>query len=103
MKGLGDLEGGLVKSQANAVNSDGSVVVGYSESANGGEAFYWTQAGGMVSLGSLSGGMVVSGTLTRRNFQSKASAVNPDGSVVVGQSKSTSGLEAFVGHKQEEW
>ncbi len=85
MKGLGDLEGGLVKSRAIAVNSDGSVVVGISESTSGREAFYWTQAGGMVGLGSLAGG----------SFYSNANAVNSDGSVIVGQSNSTSGLEAF--------
>ena len=70
---------------AHAVNSDGSVVVGASDSSNGTEAFRWTQAGGMVGLGDLAGG----------DFESWAHGVNSDGSVVVGMSESISGHEAF--------
>ena len=54
--GVGDLPGGGISSQAFAVSADGLVVVGGSSSANGGEAFRWTQAGGMVGLGDLPGG-----------------------------------------------
>ena len=54
--GVGDLPGGVISSQAFAVSADGLVVVGGSSSANGGEAFRWTQAGGMVGLGDLPGG-----------------------------------------------
>lgn len=73
--GLGYLRGGN-SSGANAVNADGSVVVGGSTTANNvhnPEAFRWTQSGGMVGLGYLSGD----------NF-SAAHAVNANGSVVVG-------------------
>lgn len=54
--GLGDLPGGAVFSTSVDVSGDGSVVVGNSSSANGTEAFRWTQAGGMVGLGDLAGG-----------------------------------------------
>jgi probable HAF family extracellular repeat protein len=60
-------------------------VVGEGNSANGVEAFRWTEAGGMVGLGSLAGGA----------FYSIAYGVNSDGSVVVGQSNSANGWEAF--------
>ena len=85
IKGLGDLPEGDFASYAGAVNSDGSVVVGNSKStSNNTEAFRWTQAGGMVGLGTLGGDYSV------------AAAVNSDGSVIVGTSKSTNGdHEAF--------
>lgn len=67
-------------SRANAVSADGSVVVGESRAANDSVdmtgsilAFRWTQADGMVSLGTLPGGKY-----------SLANDVNADGSVVVG-------------------
>jgi probable HAF family extracellular repeat protein len=83
--GLGDLPGGTVSSEANAVSSDGKVVVGVSESANGSEAFRWTKAGGIAPLGDLAGGV----------FSSIAYGVSTDGSVVVGRGKSATGSEAF--------
>jgi probable HAF family extracellular repeat protein len=55
------------------------VVVGYSSSSNGNEAFRWTQATGMVGLGDLPGGSVVS----------FANAVSANGQVVTGESSST--------------
>jgi len=82
---LGDLAGGVFFSYARAVNSDGSVVVGYSNSTNGNEAFRWTEADGMVGLGDLDGG----------SYYSYAHGVNSDGSVVVGYSGSANGPEAF--------
>jgi probable HAF family extracellular repeat protein len=48
---LGDLPGGAVSSAARAVSADGSVVIGYSNSGVGMEAFRWTRRGGMVGLG----------------------------------------------------
>jgi probable HAF family extracellular repeat protein len=82
MASLGTLNGGSF-SVANGVNADGSVVVG---SAIDGavpqlpfpyaprtRAFRWTQASGMVSLGTLNGGS-----------SSSASGVNANGLVVVG-------------------
>ncbi len=90
MVGLGDLPGGDFYSEAYGVSADGSVIVGYSSSAASGpyphmEAFYWTAAEGMVGLGDLPGG----------DFNSFATAVSADGSVIVGYSSSASGPEAF--------
>jgi len=84
MVGLGDLPGGSFDSDAQAVSSDGLVVVGVGNSASGFEAFRWT-SGGMVGLGDLSGG----------SFNSGASGVSADGSVVVGIGSSAFGDEAF--------
>jgi probable HAF family extracellular repeat protein len=95
MVGLGYLpgvNGFLGFSTANGVSADGSVVVGYSNGGNGFngnliEAFRWTQAGGMVGLGVLSGGIA-----------SYANGVSADGSVVVGYSATDpfTGAEAFI-------
>jgi probable HAF family extracellular repeat protein len=61
------------------------VVVGFSASASGREAFRWTYAWGMVGLGDL----------PQNDFYSEAYGVSADGSVVVGYSRSASGPEAF--------
>src|SRR5262249_5952685 len=82
MVGLGDLQGraGLsVSSLAQGVSADGSVVVGFGRLRRGVgefvydfEPFRWTQAGGMVSLGSLMG------------QDGEARGVSADGKVIVG-------------------
>jgi probable HAF family extracellular repeat protein len=77
---LGDLPGGSFDSDAWGISADGSVVVGSSQSANGREAFLWTQNEGMKGLGDLPGGP----------FQSIAFGVSDDGSVIAGQSLSRS-------------
>jgi probable HAF family extracellular repeat protein len=84
-QGLGYLLGGGESSSADGISADGSVVVGYSDSASGNQAFRWTNDGGMVGLGDLPGG----------NFGSGATGVSADGSVVVGSGASVSGTEAF--------
>ncbi len=84
-QGLGDLPGGLFRSEANAISADGTVVVGFGSSASGGRAVLWTLADGIISLGDLPGG----------NSSSVANGVSADGTVVVGASSSTSGTEAF--------
>ena len=81
---LGDLRF-IAYSKPSSISADGSVVVGWSFSASGQEAFRWTQGGGMVGLGDLPGG----------KYKSSASAVSADGLVVVGWSNSPSGREAF--------
>jgi probable HAF family extracellular repeat protein len=81
---LGLLPGGS-SSQASAINTNGSVVVGSGNNSGINEAFRWTQADGMVGLGFLPGGN-----------SSDASGVNADGSVVVGSGAgSSSAGEAF--------
>jgi probable HAF family extracellular repeat protein len=86
MVGLGYLAGGFLYSEAYGVSSDGSVVVGLSDTASAVEAFRWTSGGGMVGLGDLPGGW----------FYSEAHGVSPDGSVVVGVSRTASGYEVFI-------
>ncbi|MCL6420735.1 autotransporter domain-containing protein [Aestuariirhabdus haliotis] len=72
---------------ANAISADGLVVVGDDNTTAGqDQAFRWTQAGGSVSLGSLTGSM----------GGSNAADVSSDGSVVVGFSRNASSSnEAF--------
>ncbi len=71
---LGTLGGS--SSSPNAVSADGSVVIGFADTAGdvGQHAFRWTQTGGMTDLGTLGG------------TQSRARALSADGSVVVGNS-----------------
>jgi probable HAF family extracellular repeat protein len=83
---LGDLAGGAFSSFAVGVSADGTVVVGFGNSASGMEAFRWTAGGGMVGLGFLGDDGVSTGAL----------GVSDDGTVVVGFSSSASGSgEAF--------
>ncbi len=89
MIGLGILPGGTF-SEATAVNTNGSVVVGYSYSANvpTGEAFRWTSSTGMKSIKGLlvSNGVKMSGW-TLANAQ----GVSSDGSIIVGYGTDPSG------------
>ncbi len=89
-QGLGDLAGGVFRSNASAVSGNGLVVVGSAESSTGTEAFYWSIADGMIGLGDLPGGSI----------SSVANDVSADGSVIVGQgsrgSVAASQGEAFV-------
>ncbi len=80
---LGALGGGT-NSAANAVSGDGAATFGWSESAQGRQAFSWTLAGGLVGLGDLAGGA----------FDSEALAANSDGSVVVGTGTDSIGAAA---------
>ncbi len=86
--GLGFFPGspGGFFSEAQGVSADGSVVVGWSDTASTDfEAFRWTVSGGLVGLGDLPGG----------SFDSEAIATSADGSVIVGEGTSASGTEAF--------
>lgn len=85
--GLGYLSAsGSPSSDARAISADGSVIAGYSTTANGTEAYRWTQATGMVSLGDLAGG----------TDDSKAFGMSADGSELVGFGTSANGQEAFI-------
>jgi len=86
---LGDLPGSTFYSFATAISSNGNVVVGYSYSSDGKQAFRWSQTDGMVGLGYLPGAISKS---------SVAAGVSGDGAVVVGYGKSTNpgaATEAF--------
>ena len=91
--GIGLLRG-TTASMATDVSADGSVIVGISGGTSSnpsipysifsGQAFRWTQADGMVGLGSLSAGS-----------QSGAYGVSEDGTVVVGLSETAEGIQVF--------
>lgn len=87
-QGLGHIEGRPIASGATAISDDGLVVAGYSGTTigtnyptNNGEAFRWTQSGGMVGLGDLPGGL----------FLSTAFCISGDGTAVGGASHSLAG------------
>ncbi|MEZ4282160.1 MAG: pentapeptide repeat-containing protein [Myxococcota bacterium] len=86
VQALGDLPGGLDRSNAYDVSADGSTIVGYGHSSSGPEAFRWNASVGMVGLGDLPGG----------TFSSEALAVSDDGTTIVGSSESGVGREAFI-------
>ena len=83
MSDLGTIGGNDV--YANAISSDGSVVVGYANNAsNQNRAFRW-RSGIMTDLGTFAGGS-----------WSFAYGVSADGSVIVGESDSSAGSRAFL-------
>jgi probable HAF family extracellular repeat protein len=123
MVSLGNLpDGSFKQSEASRISADGTVIVGWGDPVGNGwnwntnKGFRWTQAGGMVDIGSLNGsthywpedvsadGSVVVGNGGQQAFrwtqsggivglgvlpgrsESRAVAVSDDGSVVVGES-----------------
>jgi len=105
MVGLGDFPGGAFKSNALAVSADGSIVVGSSSStfdvhdyARYGEAFYWTESGGMqnlknilINLGAdLTAWDSTTWTLT------EATGISPDGKTIVGYGFNGGSPEAWI-------
>lgn len=72
MDNLGSFCNGCT-SRANAVSSDGSVIVGYAEYGTYHNAFRWTPTLGLQDIGRLGGS------------QSEANGVSEDGSIVVGR------------------
>ncbi|MGB1129751.1 MAG: hypothetical protein ACPG4K_06860 [Haloferula sp.] len=86
MVGLGDLPGGGAKSSdALAVSSDGSVVVGSGNSGQGPEAVIWRN-GVIEALGDLDGG----------ETNARLLDINSSGSIAVGQGTTASGAVAMV-------
>lgn len=82
-----DLPSGMKWLGTMGVSGDGSTLVGqaYRDGTSDHEAFFWTQEMGMVGLGDLPGG----------EFNSRASGVSANGSVVVGYATSALGVEAY--------
>lgn len=83
---LGDLPGGTSSSSAYGISNNGSYVVGGSNSFNGSEAFFWSEATGMQALGDLQGG----------RFTSSAWGVTDDGRYIVGSGHSSNGYRAVL-------
>ena len=83
-KPLGFLPGATAFSFSTSVSADGSVVVGYSNTATTTEAFRWTQPTGTVALTNLPGGTA-----------SYAFGVSSDGNVILGLSELPAGTRAF--------
>jgi uncharacterized repeat protein (TIGR03803 family)/probable HAF family extracellular repeat protein len=87
-QGLGDFAGGDFDSLAQSVSADGSVIAGYGTTASGIQAFRWTAATGMVSLGNLPDGSLV---------MSAAYDVSADGTTVVGSGDPGGGWDTHKG------
>ncbi len=85
VRSLGDLTDGNAWSDAYGVSANGQVVVGQSFSAEGPQAFRWSDETGMVGMGDLAGG----------EYNSSSLAASADGTVIVGVSWSGNGPEAF--------
>ena len=81
--GIGDIPGGLVGSYAYGVSTDGSTVVGYSDTATGPLGFSWTN-GVRSTLGDLFGG----------STYSAAVACSANGQIVAGWSENAAGLQS---------
>src|SRR5262245_25344722 len=73
-RGLGDLSGGDVLSEGNAVSENGIFVAGRSASSGGSEACFYSALDGLVGLGDLAGG----------KFVSQAQDTSGNGRVIVG-------------------
>lgn len=83
MQGLGDLPGGAFHSIAADTTADGSVVVGSAASAQGGEAFVWSEAQGMRSLSDM---LQADYNLDMSRWELwEATAISDDGLVIVGR------------------
>lgn len=73
--GLGVLPGSEIPTSVPwRISANGRVVVGWASTGNGREAFRWTESEGMVGMGDLPGAL----------FDSWATGVSADGSVIVG-------------------
>jgi probable HAF family extracellular repeat protein len=85
---IGFLPGGTSGNYSDAygITPEGSVIVGYSSTADGHEAVRWTRESGMQGLGHLAPG---------NHFSDAAHAVSADGSIIVGQAESAQGEQAF--------
>lgn len=96
-------EGGMVNiantngdSYAHKTSHDGSVVVGVKTSGTVTHAFRWTEATGMVDMGSLLGS-------ASADPYSAAYDVSADGSVIVGQSQASSGELEYTPRRAFRW
>ena len=96
MIGLGDLPGGAFDSEAWDASGDGSVVVGYSSTASGTEAFRWTSPGGMERLWDVLLAAGVDPAASGWTNLTYVYGVNLDGSAIAGYGTRNGNTEAFV-------
>jgi hypothetical protein len=90
---IGDLPGGepvpgfeFATGQARLASNGGALISGNGRGTSGPEAWIWTQAGGMVGIGDLAGGI----------FESRIASMSPDGSILLGASYGTHGQGSFL-------
>jgi probable HAF family extracellular repeat protein len=99
MISLGDLPGGVMRSEALDVSADGSVVVGWALTLrpDGQEvqnAFFWTEPTGMVDLRQA---LIAGGVLSLENSRLiEATGVSADGLTIVGTAFHNGQQQAFV-------
>ena len=95
MVGLGDLSGGSFNSFAYDVSSDGSVVVGFSDSDSDGSAFIWDQTNSMRNLRDV---LINDFSLDLTGWRlSFATGISGDGQTIVGWGRNPDGFsEAWV-------
>jgi probable HAF family extracellular repeat protein len=89
LSSVGPLPHGIMQSLAQGISADGTVIVGEMRGADRSEAFRWTQSGGVVGLGDLTG------DAPNDRFNSIASDVSANGSVVVGVGTANNLSRAF--------
>jgi probable HAF family extracellular repeat protein len=87
--------GSTMYSYAQGVSADGNMVIGYSTTPNGQEAFFWTPQGGMVNL---LDALTAAGADTTGWLLSYAYAVSADGRFIVGQGLHFGHTEAWAAH-----
>jgi probable HAF family extracellular repeat protein len=85
---LSALPNGWLQATADAVSTNGKVIVGRMNQGNWSQAFRWTQNGGVVGLGDLPG-------VPSSSFSSYATDASADGSVIVGTGNSAHLPNAF--------
>jgi len=94
MVGLGDLPGGDFYSIANEVSDDGKIIVGYSKTEFGYEAFVWDEVNGMRHLQSI---LVDCGVDMTGWTLTKATGISADGLSIVGDGINPEGKnEAWI-------
>jgi probable HAF family extracellular repeat protein len=95
MVGLGDLPGGPLNSNVWDVSADGSVIVGYGNTASGEAAFLWTVGDGMRNLRDL---LIANGATGLTGWTlTQATAVSADGRTIVGYGRNPAGnTEAWI-------
>ena len=85
-------------STTSAISSDGSVIVGYGASLGGAtRAFRWDATNGMVNIADTDGDGTIDGSASEWAIGlASATAISPDGSILVGRADDGSQWRAFI-------